>query len=260
MIIQFYIRIGLSFNAVLEQTIENSESPCRTRAKHFGQARIEQRNQYLLLRAIRSGLLGRANSFNVRKVLWVCDEIGVPFVREDFGRGFKPTNTPELLELNLTGQVPVVIDGSRVMRESNTIVRYLAAKHRAIQLYPDDLGQRQAIEQWMDWVAYDVTHALRIDHAAAAKDAGLEMRPRTLIIFRNPKAGTPPMTKSATLAIDLPMKALVWQDDQNKVWLTYNSSEYGARQIYPRNGLTVSDEAAEMLEKFLADVSDQSTQ
>ena len=56
-------------------------------------------------------VLGRANSFNVRKVLWVCDEIGIPYTREDFGRGFKPTNTPEFLKLNLTGQVPVVIDG-----------------------------------------------------------------------------------------------------------------------------------------------------
>ena len=46
----------------------------------------------------------------------------------------------------------------------------------------------------------------RIDHAAAAKDAGLNMRPRTVIIFGNPKAGTPAMTKSATLAIDLPMR------------------------------------------------------
>jgi uncharacterized protein (DUF302 family) len=105
------------------------------------------------------------------------------------------------------------------------------------------------------WVIFN-----RIDHAAAAKDAGLEMRPRTVIIFGNPKAGTPPMTKSATLAIDLPMKALVWQDEQNKVWLTYNSSEYGAKQIYPRHGLTVPDEAAKMLEKFLAEASDQSTQ
>jgi uncharacterized protein (DUF302 family) len=105
------------------------------------------------------------------------------------------------------------------------------------------------------WVIFN-----RIDHAATAKGAGLEMRPRTVIIFGNPKAGTPPMTKSATLAIDLPMKALVWQDDQDKVWLTYNSSEYGAKQIYPRHGLTVPDDAAKALEKFLADVSDQSTQ
>ena len=105
------------------------------------------------------------------------------------------------------------------------------------------------------WVVFS-----RIDHAAAARDAGLEMRPRTVIVFGNPKAGTPQMTKSATLAIDLPMKALVWQDDQDKVWLTYNSSEYGAKQIYPRHGLSVPDEAAKMLEKFLADASDQGTQ
>jgi len=100
----------------------------------------------------------------------------------------------------------------------------------------------------------------RIDHAAAAKDAGLEMQPRMVIIVGNPKGGTPAMTKSATLAIDLPMKALVWQDDQNKVWLTYNLSEYGAKEIYPRHGLTVPDDAAKTLEKFLADASDQSTQ
>ena len=105
------------------------------------------------------------------------------------------------------------------------------------------------------WVIFS-----RIDHAAAAKDAGLEMRPRTVIVFGNPKAGTPQMTKSATLAIDLPMKALVWQDDQDRVWLTYNSSQYSATEIYPRHGLSVPDEAVKMLEKFLADASDHSTQ
>lgn len=94
------------------------------------------------------------------------------------------------------------------------------------------------------WVLFS-----RIDHAAAAKQAGLEMRPRTVIIFGNPKGGTPPMTNSATLALDLPMKALVWQDDQDKVWLTYNSSEYGAKVIYPRHGLAVPEEAAKGLEK-----------
>ncbi|MGH6709622.1 MAG: DUF302 domain-containing protein, partial [Bradyrhizobium sp.] len=100
----------------------------------------------------------------------------------------------------------------------------------------------------------------RIDHAAAAKESGLDMRPRTVIIFGNPKAGTPPMTRSATLAIDLPMKVLVWQDDQGKVWLTYNSSGYSAKKIYPRHGLAVPDDAANALEKFLAGVSDLSTQ
>ena len=106
-------------------------------------------------------ILGRANSFNVRKVLWVCDEIGIAYQREDFGRGYSPTNTPEFLQLNPVGQVPTVIEDGFVMRESNSIVRYLAARHGAKNLYPDDLRQRQHIEQWMDWVAYDVTHSLR---------------------------------------------------------------------------------------------------
>jgi uncharacterized protein (DUF302 family) len=99
----------------------------------------------------------------------------------------------------------------------------------------------------------------RIDHAAAAKDAGLQMRPRTVIIFGNPGNGTPSMSKSPTLAIDLPMKALVWQDDQEKVWLTYNSAEYSANQIFPRHGLAVTGEATAALGKLLADVSDLST-
>jgi uncharacterized protein (DUF302 family) len=99
----------------------------------------------------------------------------------------------------------------------------------------------------------------RIDHAAAAKDAGLEMRPRTVIIFGNPKNGTPAMSKRPTLAIDLPMKALVWQDDQERVWLTYNSAEYSANEISPRHGLAVTGEATATLGKFLADVSDLST-
>ena len=106
-------------------------------------------------------ILGRANSFNVRKVLWMCDEIGLAYTREDYGRGYRPTDTPQFLRLNPAGQVPVVIDGDVVLRESNTIVRYLAAKHGAEDLYPPDLVERARVEQWMDWTAYDVTPALR---------------------------------------------------------------------------------------------------
>jgi uncharacterized protein (DUF302 family) len=105
------------------------------------------------------------------------------------------------------------------------------------------------------WVVFT-----EIDHASAAKEAGLEMRPRTLIIFGNPKGGTPAMIKRATLAIDLPMKALVWQDDQDAVWLTYNSSAYGATYVFPRHGLSTPNEAAKALDGFLTDVTDRSTQ
>lgn len=106
-------------------------------------------------------ILGRKNSFNVRKVLWACDELGVAYEREDYGRGFRACNSPEFLELNPAAQVPVVIDDGHVMRESNAIVRYLASKAGNEELYPSELVHRQKVEQWMDWVAYDVTHALR---------------------------------------------------------------------------------------------------
>jgi uncharacterized protein (DUF302 family) len=79
-----------------------------------------------------------------------------------------------------------------------------------------------------------------IDHAAAAKKFGLTMRPRTVIVFGNPKLGTPVMVKTPTLAIDVPPKAMVWEDDQGKVWLTYNSAEYLAKVIYVRHGLSAN--------------------
>ena len=66
----------------------------------------------------------------------------------------------------------------------------------------------------------------RVDHSGEAAKAGLEMRPTKLLIFGSPKAGTPLMQASPTLAIDLPLKALLWADDAGKVWLTYNDPTY----------------------------------
>ena len=66
----------------------------------------------------------------------------------------------------------------------------------------------------------------RIDHAGDAAKVGLKMHPTQLLIFGNPKAGTPLMIASPTLAIDLPLKALVWEDGEGEVWVSYNSPEY----------------------------------
>jgi uncharacterized protein (DUF302 family) len=63
----------------------------------------------------------------------------------------------------------------------------------------------------------------RLDQAAEARAVGLDLRPATLVLFGNPKAGTPLMVARPTVAIDLPLKALVWQDDRGATWLTYNS-------------------------------------
>ena len=106
-------------------------------------------------------VLGRANSFNVRKVLWTCDEIGIPFEREDWGRGYRPATDPQFLAVNPIGLVPAVIDGDVVLRESNTIVRYLATKHGRPDLYPLDLAARAHVEQWMDWANYETSISLR---------------------------------------------------------------------------------------------------
>jgi uncharacterized protein (DUF302 family) len=70
----------------------------------------------------------------------------------------------------------------------------------------------------------------RIDHSGEAEKAGLKMRPTQLIIFGSPKAGTPLMIAAPTLAIDLPLKALIWEDNSGKVWLSYNSADYLKRR------------------------------
>jgi uncharacterized protein (DUF302 family) len=65
-----------------------------------------------------------------------------------------------------------------------------------------------------------------IDHSGEAEKIGMKMRPTKLLIFGNPKGGTPVMVAAPTLAIDLPLKALVWEDEGGKVWVSYNSPEY----------------------------------
>jgi uncharacterized protein (DUF302 family) len=65
-----------------------------------------------------------------------------------------------------------------------------------------------------------------IDHSGEAEKAGLTMRPAQVLIFGNPKGGTPLMVSAPRAAIDLPLKALAWQDEEGKVWLSYNSPEY----------------------------------
>jgi len=75
-----------------------------------------------------------------------------------------------------------------------------------------------------------------VDHSGEAAKVGLVMPPTKLAIFGNPKAGTPLMLAAPSLAIDLPLKILVWEDPQKKVWLSYNSAEYlGLRHGVPEN-------------------------
>jgi uncharacterized protein (DUF302 family) len=83
---------------------------------------------------------------------------------------------------------------------------------------------------------------IRINHAAGARKAGQDLRPTELVVFGNPKIGTALMQCNRSVAIDLPQKALIWQDDKEQVWLTYNDPDYLAQ----RHGL---DSCAEVTQK-----------
>ncbi|RKP45203.1 glutathione S-transferase family protein [Trinickia fusca] len=95
---------------------------------------------------------GRANSANVQKVLWCCDELGLPFERIDAGLQFGRVNDPDYRALNPNGQVPTLVDGTYVLWESNSILRYLAMQYGASSsLYPAEPKQRASVDRWLDW-------------------------------------------------------------------------------------------------------------
>jgi glutathione S-transferase len=95
-------------------------------------------------------LLGRKTSGNVQKVVWLLEELGLAYQREDYGRQFNNTADERYLGLNPAGKVPTLIDGDTVIWESNTILRYLANQSGG-RLYASAPAGRSAVERWMDW-------------------------------------------------------------------------------------------------------------
>jgi glutathione S-transferase len=106
-------------------------------------------------------ILGRKASINVRKVLWTCAELDLPFERVD--------SDPELLAHNPNALIPVIRDGEFVMWESNAICRYLAGKQPRAAILPTDPEARARIEQWMDWQATELNSAWRYSFLALAR-------------------------------------------------------------------------------------------
>jgi uncharacterized protein (DUF302 family) len=95
--------------------------------------------------------------------------------------------------------------------------------------------------------AKGVTLFALVDHTGEAEKVGMKMRPTKLLIFGNPKAGTPVMLAAPSVAIDLPLKILVWEDAHGKVWISYNSADYlRSRHIFPAE-LMPNLAAAEMI-------------
>ena len=105
--------------------------------------------------------------------------------------------------------------------------------------------------------ARGMTVFARVNHAALAAEAGMELAPTDLILFGNPKGGTPLMQAAQTIGIDLPLKALVWQDATGKTWLSYNEPAWLAK----RHGIdTGNEKITGMLASALAALAAKATQ
>jgi glutathione S-transferase len=96
-------------------------------------------------------VLGRATSGNVQKVIWLLEELGTPYKREDYGRQFNNTQDAAYLKLNPNGKVPTLVDGDTVVWESNTILRYVCNKQGSNGFYPDDAAAQSQVDRWLDW-------------------------------------------------------------------------------------------------------------
>lgn len=116
-------------------------------------------------------ILGRASSINVRKVLWTCAEIGLPYEREEWGAGLRSTADPEFVKLNPNAMVPVIRDGDVVLWESNTICRYLCGRHERFDLLPAEPKARAQVEKWMDWQAIELNNAWKYAFMALVRDS-----------------------------------------------------------------------------------------
>ncbi|MBN9046351.1 MAG: glutathione S-transferase [Rhizobiales bacterium] len=96
---------------------------------------------------------GRANSANVKKVLWIAGELELDYERIDVGGPFGGLSDPAYLAKNPNGLIPLLEDDGALLWESNTIVRYLAARHSGKGLWIEDPLKRAEGEKWMDWAS-----------------------------------------------------------------------------------------------------------
>jgi glutathione S-transferase len=116
-------------------------------------------------------VLGRGSSINVRKVLWTCHELGLTPEHIEWGNPARPLDSPEFLRLNPNAMVPVLVEDRFVLRESNSICRYLARQHPHAALMPADPRQGALVEQWMDWQATELNNAWRYAFMALVRQS-----------------------------------------------------------------------------------------
>jgi glutathione S-transferase len=125
-------------------------------------------------------ILGKSTSINVRKVLWLCEELELPYELQQWGSGHRSTDTPEFRALNPNALVPVIRDGACVLWESNTICRYLAATQGRSDLLPAAAAERALVEQWMDWQAGELNNSWRYAFMARVRQSPAHTDPASI--------------------------------------------------------------------------------
>ncbi|MFO7644275.1 MAG: DUF302 domain-containing protein [Desulfosarcina sp.] len=118
----------------------------------------------------------------------------------------------------------------------------------------DVVATANRLESALD--AGGITRFARIDHAAGAQTIDQTLRPTLLILFGSPAMGTPLIQRSRSIAIDLPLKALIWEDSAGQAWLSYNAPEELAR----RHGITEMAEVVQLMQQALSDLAMAATQ
>ena len=126
-----------------------------------------------------------------------------------------------------------------------------------LTVYPSSHGPTETMERLAAAVTgRGMTVLARIDHAAAAASVGMALRPTEVLIFGNPLAGTPLMQRAPTLGLDLPLRALVWQDDAGQSWLAFNDPTWLARRHGADRG---AEEILGAMTDALAAVAEEAT-
>jgi len=124
-------------------------------------------------------ILGRPASINVRKVLWTCEELGLPYENIPWGTPELPLQSPGFMAINPHAMVPAIDDGGFILWESNSICRYLADRYGDGSLLPPPSRERALVERWMDWQATELNNAWRyafmalVRHSPQHRDAAL---------------------------------------------------------------------------------------
>lgn len=165
---------------------------------------------------------GRTNSINVQKVMWAVGELGLAHERVDAGGAFGGLDTATYGAMNPNRLIPVVEDGGAVVWESNAVVRYLAARHGAGTLWPEDPARRALADRWMDWQLTTVQPAIgpvfqglirtapdRRDAGAIA--AGAERLVAAMRVLDGHLAGATFVAGDALTMGDLPVGCVCWR-------------------------------------------------